>query len=668
LTSVRFIKNGVLGVGSSGVIRFVYDLDEVRAEEEDPRTARPRQPVAVKPNAADLTQDDDRSATPVNDGRQMPRHAARQHDDVHDDQVMLPPPAMEGNEASRSEYDRQVLVEKLLARHSWRLVECETVVLNEHSFLAPGFIDTHVHAPQIPNLGLGQQYELLEWLERITFPREKKFEDPLYARKTYDSVVQRMLDSGTTCAAIYATLHEEATMILAHICNERGMRAFVGKCQMDRNAPLDYKEKNSAASMESTKRFINYCRNLKPYGTPLKDGESDPLTSSGSIEMDRSIARLSATMKSIMDEHIDVNGSDKENDDDAKPNVQSSEPRYQPQRRNTGVTESSVASTTYTSSAASEGMHRQSSMGSRTSSSAHGHNGRRSISSSGRGTPRRQKDIENANALVQPILTPRFAIACSDALLASISALLSRDATLRIQTHLSENAGEIEYTKELFPFCESYTDVYDHFSLLSSRTILAHAIHLSDDEMSLIARRRCGISHCPTSNLNLRSGASRLGVLLNKGIKVGLGTDMSGGFGMSMLAAIRDASIVAKVVQFSKEDQASAGEVEHVKDAVNSASKHDFCKGPLPVATLFYLATLGGAEVCDVADRVGSLDVGKEFDAILFNCDNSNPNLYIEDDDDLPARLEKTLFCADDRNIASVFVRGRVVGGSAPIG
>ncbi|MCO5590238.1 hypothetical protein L7F22_044207 [Adiantum nelumboides] len=656
LTKLRFIKRGIIGVGSAGVIRFVEDLDEIEKKLEKSGKAATQGQHNLKHHL-----EEDRSATPVNVPRHKPENSSQESESalINSDEYALPPPAINDDYIPEENKKEQEAIEYIAQKYGWKVQECETVVLGSNSFLSPGFVDTHVHAPQVPNLGRGQQYELLDWLENITFPREKRFEDPLYAKRTYESVVQRMLDCGTTCAAIYATLHEEATMILAQICNDKGMRAFVGKCQMDRNAPVEYKEKTSSASMESTKRFINFCRSMPPYGMP-KSPESDPINSSGSVEMDQSIARLSATMNGILQrEDVQVRSPEALRPIGPTSNTDSSSSvsgRSDTSTRATSIAPSSVDEPSSLDSYQKTGKSGRGSVSS--SIQSHGHSSRTSVTGSGTGTPRK---LENANALVQPILTPRFAIACSDALLASISALMSRDPSLRVQTHLSENPGEIAFTKELFPFCETYTDVYDHFSLLTPRTILAHAIHLNEQEMTLIADRKCGISHCPTSNLNLRSGASRLGELLNRGIKVGLGTDMSGGFGMSMLSAIRDASVVAKVIQFTPStDKSKSNETKH-------NHQHDFCQGPMPLATLFYLATLGGADVCNIAHRVGSLDVGKEFDAILFNCDNTNPNLYIEDDDGLEEKLEKVLFCGDDRNIASVFVRGRVVGGSAPI-
>ena len=132
-------------------------------------------------------------------------------------------------------------------------------------------------------------------------------------------------------------------------------------------------------------------------------------------------------------------------------------------------------------------------------------------------------------ALVQPILTPRFAISCTPDLLQSLGELAVADPSLTIQTHLSENASEIAYTKELFkdhipPPADgkeiTYAGVYDAYHLLRENTVLAHAVHLEEEEIELLHRRKAGVSHCPTSNFNLRSGCPKIGVLLDRGIKV----------------------------------------------------------------------------------------------------------------------------------------------------
>lgn len=93
-----------------------------------------------------------------------------------------------------------------------------------------------------------------------------------------------------------------------------------------------------------------------------------------------------------------------------------------------------------------------------------------------------------APSLVQPILTPRFAISCTPTLLRSIGDLAAEDPTLMIQTHISENRNEVEFTKELFQHekgCKTYAGVYDHFGLLGEKTILAHGCLLEDKELQV---------------------------------------------------------------------------------------------------------------------------------------------------------------------------------------
>ena len=94
--------------------------------------------------------------------------------------------------------------------------------------------------------------------------------------------------------------------------------------------------------------------------------------------------------------------------------------------------------------------------------------------------------LPTSSPLVTPIITPRFAISCTDALLKSLGELVSSDPTLPIQTHISENRFEITKTLELFPAAPHYARVYDMFGLLRHNTILAHACHFSEDKIELV--------------------------------------------------------------------------------------------------------------------------------------------------------------------------------------
>ncbi|KAI0093969.1 guanine deaminase [Irpex rosettiformis] len=442
-------------------------------------------------------------------------------------------------------------LQDVLARHGIiDMSGMELVELRNGEFLIPGFIDTHTHAPQVPNIGSGQEHELLDWLAQTTFPMEAKFADDNFAKKAYGTVVRRIIDSGTTTCCYYGTLHLGATKVLADFVHSAGQRAFVGKCNMDRNSPDYYIESSAATSVEDTKSLISYIRGLTPNST---------------------------------------------------------------------------------------------------------------------------------TALVQPILTPRFAISCTPELLGSLGDVARADPTLTIQTHICENDSEIQFTKNLFPpnilppgseaakkGRTTYAGVYDAYGLLRKNTVLAHAVHLEDEEVEMIKKSNAGISHCPTSNFNLRSGCARVGMLLDEGIKVGLGTDVSGGFSPSILTAVQHASIASKVVA-----------MHHPSSQTSTTT---FTSRQLPISALLYLATQGGADVCDLSKRTGSLEPGKAFDALVVSLksDSGNPNVWGVDWDadldvsgtngkterqSLEAQLERFLFTGDDRNIRRVYVQGRLIGG-----
>ena len=130
--------------------------------------------------------------------------------------------------------------------------------------------------------------------------------------------------------------------------------------------------------------------------------------------------------------------------------------------------------------------------------------------------------LSSSSPLVHPIITPRFAISCSDELLSSLGSLAAKHPQMAIQTHISENAKEIAFTKELFPNAPHYAGVYDMFGLLRKRTVLGHACHLSKEEIALVKQRDAGIAHCPTSNFNIRSGMANIGHYLDQGIRVSI--------------------------------------------------------------------------------------------------------------------------------------------------
>ncbi len=234
-----------------------------------------------------------------------------------------------------------------------------------------------------------------------------------------------------------------------------------------------------------------------------------------------------------------------------------------------------------------------------------------------------------------PVITPRFAPTCTMELMKGL-AQLATEYSLPIQTHLSENRNECKWVAELFPDCKSYTAVYEAAGLLNERTILAHCVYLSEEEQSTLLKHKAGVAHCANSNFALMSGAMTSKAYMEKKMKVGLGTDVAGGWSPSMLNAIRQAVTAAKlkVVEDPRRQMLTLGEA-------------------------FYMATVGGAEVLGLEKEVGNFAVGKQFDAQVVNMDESNVDLYgYESLDDLFAKF---IYLGDDRNVKEVYVQGKCV-------
>ena len=197
----------------------------------------------------------------------------------------------------------------------------------------------------------------------------------------------------------------------------------------------------------------------------------------------------------------------------------------------------------------------------------------------------------------------------------------------------------------MFPDHESYTHVYDNHGLLGPKTILAHAVHLSEEEVDLVKKRKSKISHCPASNSAITSGTAKVRNLLEKGIEVGLGTDMSGGYSPSILEAVRQASLVSRHVAMSGDDNAK-----------------------LSIEEVLYLGTKGGAKVVGLPDKIGSFGLGMEWDAQLIGLGSVESD---EKGDTGPVdifgweswdeRIAKWVYNGDDRNTLAVWVKGRLV-------
>lgn len=243
------------------------------------------------------------------------------------------------------------------------------------------------------------------------------------------------------------------------------------------------------------------------------------------------------------------------------------------------------------------------------------------------------EEIKGRYRNTRPILTPRFIPTCTDELMEKLKGIQEQYG-LPVQSHLSENMGEIAWVKELCPWSECYGDVYDHFGLFGGdvKTIMAHCVWSGEEETERLRERGVYVAHCPQSNINLSSGIAPVRRYLDQGLKVGLGTDVAGGSSASVFRAMADAIQVSKL-RWRLQD-------ESLK--------------PLTFTEAFYLGTKGGGSFFG---KVGSFEADYEFDALVLN----DSGLRHPQPLSLQERLERFIYLADERHIEAKYVAGKKV-------
>ena len=231
------------------------------------------------------------------------------------------------------------------------------------------------------------------------------------------------------------------------------------------------------------------------------------------------------------------------------------------------------------------------------------------------------------------MITPRFIPTCSDELMERLGQI-AREQGLPVQSHLSENQGEIAWVKELCPWSGFYGDAYDHFGMFGGevKTVMAHCVWSSKEEQERMKENGVFIAHCPESNTNLSSGIAPIREYLDQGLKVGLGSDIAGGTKESIFFAMAEAIRVSKL----------------------RWRLVDNTKGPLTVEEAFFLGTKGGGAFFG---EVGSFEEGYELDAVVLD-DESIPHpqpLSVRE------RLERMIYLSDERHITAKYIAGRQI-------
>jgi guanine deaminase len=228
-------------------------------------------------------------------------------------------------------------------------------------------------------------------------------------------------------------------------------------------------------------------------------------------------------------------------------------------------------------------------------------------------------------------ITPRFAATSSEAQLQGAGRLAAEFPDVYIHSHLAETRDEVSWIRRLFPDSRSYLDVYDRYGLLRERATYAHCIYLDATDRMRMAASGAGAAFAPTSNLYLGSGLFDIAASDAAGMRFALATDVGGGSSFSMLRTMAEAY---KVAQLQGQQ--------------------------LPPLRAFYLATLAGARMLGLADRIGRFAPGSEADFIVLD-PQATPLLArrIGQSRTLSERLLVFMILGDDRAIAATYVLGK---------
>ena len=248
-------------------------------------------------------------------------------------------------------------------------------------------------------------------------------------------------------------------------------------------------------------------------------------------------------------------------------------------------------------------------------------------------TKRFVEECEKRNyKFVKPIITPRFTISCTDEYMEYMGKL-AKEHNIPVQSHLSENLGEIDFVKQLRPNDKFYAESYDKSGLFGKevKTVMAHCVHCPKEEKELIKKNGVYIAHCPTSNSNLSSGIWPAGEFLREGYNIGLGSDVSGGHTLDLFEVIRHTIEMSKM---------------HLRYI-------DLNKRGLTLPETFYMASNKGGSFFG---KVGVFEKDYEFDALVLD-ESLIPSVRTYNEKE---RLERFIYHKNAR-IESKFIRGNKI-------
>lgn len=233
---------------------------------------------------------------------------------------------------------------------------------------------------------------------------------------------------------------------------------------------------------------------------------------------------------------------------------------------------------------------------------------------------------------VKPIITPRFTPSCTDELMTWLGDL-AQERQLYIQSHMNENLEEIQLVKELVPDCDRYWQTYAKHQMWKDHTVMAHCVHIDQEEIAALKEANVVVAHCADSNINICSGIAPVRQLVKEGVWVTLGSDIAGGAQLSM------AEVITMTIRSSKILAMQKGE------------SSDF----LSVAEGYYLGTVSGHKYFGAGE---GFCVGDAFHAIVVD-DSDRVSLGREIS--VKERFERVIYRMKKENIVAVYSEGRNV-------
>ncbi len=251
---------------------------------------------------------------------------------------------------------------------------------------------------------------------------------------------------------------------------------------------------------------------------------------------------------------------------------------------------------------------------------------------------------DGENPLVLPVITPRFLPSCSEEALKGLGELAA-ETGCHVQTHCSESDWEVGHTASRFG--ASDVEVLDRFGLLAPHTVLAHSNFVNASDRARMRAKDAAIAHCPLSNFYFAGAVAPVRQALDEGVRIGLGTDISGGHSAFLFDSARMAMAASRALDRGVDPE--QGAVSRGKPGSS-----------IDVVEAFWLATRGGGEALGLP--IGTFEPGQAFDALAIDTQRAGSALSVAPDLDTAAEiLEKILRCAMPTDIATVWVNGRIV-------